>query len=64
MFAEEQDAYAKGWEIYMAAREAAGGGPGGVQLVDYTFDLVTEIKTNDQTVRFQSEVSLIVPYQV
>ncbi len=60
--AEDEDPYAKGWQIYMAARETAGGGPGGKQLVDYTFDLVTELKTNDQTVQYNSTLALIVPY--
>jgi len=61
-FSQDEDPYSKGWKIYMAAREAAGGGPGGEQLVDYTFDVVTELKMNGQTVKYNSTMALIVPY--
>jgi hypothetical protein len=50
-----------GWSILLEARDAAGTGPSGTPLRDYTYDLVTRTQTANGEVQLQSSSFFLAP---
>jgi hypothetical protein len=53
-----------GWHIFLAARDAAGTGPSGTPLRDYSYDLVTRAHTANGEVQLQSSSLFLAPDQI
>ncbi len=51
----------RGWRVLQAARDAAGTGPSGAALRDYTFDLTTRTQTPNGEVQLQSSAFFLAP---
>jgi hypothetical protein len=58
---EKEAANEHGWRVFLEAREAAGTGPSGTPLRDYTYDLVTRTHTADGEVQLQSRGFFLTP---
>ncbi len=58
---EKAAANEHGWQVFLEAREAAGAGPSGTTLRDYTYELVTRTQTPNGEVQLQSSGSFLTP---